>query len=181
MVKTIRLKQALPFAGLPVIWAALLILCAGRMDPFITLQFGLLILFGYIAAVFDIKTKRIPNSLILIMAAAWIMSMTPELFLDTDLSLKLLAGSALGFAIGGGLFLLVYLISRKGLGGGDVKFIAVAGLYLRFDGVLTAMLYGSILGALTGLTLMAFKKIGRKDMIPLVPFLYLGILIAVFA
>ena len=46
--------------------------------------------------------------------------------------------------------------------------------------VLPAILYGSILAALFSLILMAAKKLGRKDTIPLVPFLYLGILIVLF-
>jgi leader peptidase (prepilin peptidase)/N-methyltransferase len=174
------IKQVLPYVGLPVILAALLILRAGNTEAFILLRRGLIIIFGYVASVFDLKAKRIPNSLILGMLAAWVLIMTPKLFLDTDIAISLLTDSALGFAIGGGLFLIVYLISRNGLGGGDVKFMAAAGLFLGFDGVIPAMLFGTILAALIGLVLIALKKIKRKDKIPLAQFLYVGILITVF-
>ena len=172
--------SALPFVGIPMIGAALIILRAGRMDTFIMLRYELLIIFGYIAAVFDIRVKKIPNSLILAMLAAWVLIMAPKLFFDTYTAVALLADSALGLAVGGGMFLLVYLISRKGLGGGDVKLMAAAGLYLGLGGVLPAMLYGTVSAALTGLMLILLKKIGRKDSIPLAPFLYAGILITVF-
>lgn len=175
-----KTRVILPYAGLPIIITAMFLIRASNTDAFILLQRGLVIIFGYIAAVLDLKIKQIPNKLILAMFIAWVLVMTPKLFLDIDVAITLLKESALGFAVGGGLFLLVYLISRKGLGGGDVKFMAAAGLYLGFHGTIPAMLYGTILAALVGLTLLALKKINRKDKIPLAPFLYAGILITVF-
>ena len=174
-----KLKQLLPYIGLPVLVAALPLLYAGKVDIFILLWCELIIVFGYIAAVFDVKAKTIPNKLVLIMLGAWVITMVPKLFLDIDTAIVLLKDAALGFATGGGLFLLVYLISRKGLGGGDVKFMAVAGMYIGFAGVLSSMLYGTILAAIIGLVLILLKKIGRKDSMPLAPFLYIGILLRV--
>jgi len=150
------------------------------MDPFVMLRYELVIIFGYVAAVLDLKTKRIPNGLVLTMLVAWVLTMTPMLFLDTGAAIGMLKDSALGFVIGGGLFLLVYIVSHKGLGGGDVKFMAVAGLYLGFGGAIPVMLYGTVLAALTGLALILLKKIGRSDAIPLAPFLFAGILLTVF-
>ena len=103
------------------------------------------------------------------------------MFINTDNGVKALTDSLYGMALGGGLFLLVYLFSRRGLGGGDVKFMAAAGLYLGFSGVIPAILYGTILAALTGLILILLKKIKRKDAIPLAPFLFIGILIIIFS
>ena len=175
-----KLKSALPYAGLPVVGGALLFVHIGRLDSFSLLRLALIVIFGYIAAVRDAYSKRIANGLVIAMLAAWATIMTPILFLDTNAAIDHLADSALGFVISGGLFLVVYLISRKGLGGGDVKFMAAAGLYLGFESALSAMLYGTILAAVTGLALILFKKIGRKDTIPLAPFLYSGILLTVF-
>ena len=181
MVKVIeKTKPVAPYAGLPAILAAMLLLRAGDADAFILLLRGLIVIFGYVASVFDLKEKRIPNGLILAMLASWVLVMVPKLFLDTDDAVALIADSIIGFATGGGLFLIVYIISRKGLGGGDVKFMAASGLYLGFGGTLPAMLFGTVLAALAGLALMALKKIGRKDKIPLAQFLYAGILITVF-
>jgi len=176
----ITLKQALPYAGIPVICALFVVLKWDMIGAFGLLQFGLLIVFGYIASVFDIREKRIPNGLVLAMLAGWVITIVPQLFYDTEPALIVLRDALLGCVICGGLLLLVYYISKKGLGGGDVKFMAAAGLYLGFQGVLPAMLYGSILAGLTGVTLILIKKIGRKDSIPLAPFLYVGILITVF-
>ena len=64
------------------------------------------------------------------------------------------------------------------MGGGDIKLMAAAGLFLGWKGVLVAMIVGSLIGAIVSLTLIAMKKKKRKDLIPFGPFLCLGILIA---
>jgi len=172
--------KILSYAGLPVIIAAMLLIRADNTDTFILLRNGLLLVFGYIAMMFDLKSQRIPNSLILWMFAVWVLLVIPKLLLDTNYAINLLKDSVLGLLAGGGVFLFVYLISRKGLGGGDVKFMTAAGLYLGFYGTIPAMLYGTILSALVGLTLIALKKINSKDKMPLAPFLYVGILVTLF-
>jgi len=169
-----------PYSGLPVLIAALLLLQAGQTDPFVLLRSLLIIVFGYIAAVLDIKTRRIPNKIVLAMLASWVLFMTPRLFFDTEASVMMLRDSMLGMLIGGGMFLLVYLISKKGLGGGDVKFMAAAGLYVGFEGTISSILLGTILAAVTGLVLILIRKIGRKDAIPLAPFLFIGIVTVLF-
>jgi len=141
---------------------------------------GILVaVFAAIAAVFDLKTRRIPNRLILCMLGTWLLLSAYEMLTGAETALHTLLDSALGFFIGGGIFLTVYLVSRKGLGGGDVKFMAIAGLYLGLAGTIPAILYGSILAGITGLVLILFKKITRKDKLPLVPFLLVGILMTV--
>lgn len=179
-MKNDRIKLVLPYVGLPILIIALLITQIGRIELFFILTNVLLVIFGYIASVNDIKTKKIANSLVLAMLAGWVIIFISQLFFDIEGALRILGNAALGFATAGGLFFLVYIVSRKGLGGGDVKFMAVAGLYLGFGGVISAMLFGSIFAALVGLTLLLTKKIERKDTIPLAPFLYGGILITVF-
>ena len=176
----LNIKSALPYIGLPFIILGLLLLKINQNEPFIILLHCLLAILGYFATVIDIKSKKIPNSLVLVMITGWIIVTIPQLFLNIETTLIFLRNSLFGFGIGGGLPLLIYLISRRGIGGGDVKFMAAAGLYLGIYGVLPAMLYGSILAGLTGITLIIIKKIGRKDSIPLAPFLFAGILITVF-
>ena len=149
------------------------------MDNIIILWSIMLIIFAIITSVIDIKTKKVPNSLILVMFIAWILTMMPMLIVNTNEAATKIYDSFLGFALGGGLFLLVYFISRKGLGGGDVKFMAAAGLYLGFYSVIPAMFIGSILSALAALILLLLKKIKRKDTIPLTPFLSIGMVVAV--
>lgn len=136
-----------------------------------------LLVFALTAAVIDIKTQRIPNKLVLAMLGVWLLLFAYDLIISPNTALPSLADSLLGLVIGGGVFLSVYLISKKGLGGGDVKFMAAAGLYLGLGSILPAILYGTVLAALTGLVLILLKKITRKDKLPLAPFLLVGIAI----
>ena len=165
------------FAIILVLW---LILCAGKLTMFFILRTAMLITFSFIAMLIDVRKRCIPNMLVFGMFTGWLLLMAPKLFMDIQAGIPILTDSVIGLLIGGGVFLSVYLLSRRGLGGGDVKFMAVAGLFLGFCGTLPAILYGTVLAALSGLILIALKRIKRKDAIPLAPFLFAGIMVTVF-
>lgn len=87
------------------------------------------------------------------------------------------ANAAMGGAIGFVIFLLIAVISRGGMGWGDVKLAAVIGLATGFPLILVAVLMAAILGGAVAIALLAVKKKGRKDTIPFGPFLSLAALI----
>lgn len=167
------------YIPLAIVMALIFIRLSERVGAFKILLWEILAVFGYFASAADLRERRIPNRLIQIMAGAWVLVMIPQLFFRLEDTLYELLDGGLGFLACGLLMTMIYLISRKGLGGGDVKFMTVSGLYLGISSVFTALLYGSIFAALTGLILIALKKVGPKDAIPLVPFLYIGITLAV--
>ncbi|MCX8027566.1 MAG: prepilin peptidase [Thermodesulfovibrionales bacterium] len=88
--------------------------------------------------------------------------------------------SIIGILGGGGFFLLVAIISRGGMGGGDIKMIAMVGAFLGYKGVLLTILFGSLIGSLVGIGLMIFKGKDRKTKVPFGPFLALGCLLTLF-
>ena len=88
--------------------------------------------------------------------------------------------SVLGFLAGGGLFYLLAVLSRGGMGGGDIKFIAAAGALLGWQKILLVIVVGATLGSIIGLALMVARKKDRKSQIPFGPFLAIGTLIAIF-
>lgn len=176
-----RMKEQtkLSYAGALIISIVFFLIKGGQLDIFLFVKWECLLLFGYIASIIDIKSKCVPNQLVIGMILTWFFILMWRLFFDENV-LVFLKDAVLGFIIGGGLFLFVYVISRRGLGGGDVKFMAAVGLYTGFAETLSVMLYGTMLAALAGIILLLLKKISRKDAIPLIPFLYLGILITIF-
>ena len=119
-------------------------------------------------SVIDIKTKKIPNFLILIFMLVWIVIASLKL-IDTSTSVY-------GFAVGGLLLYITALATNDDIGGGDVKLVAVSGLYLGFPGIMYATLYGFGVVALISLVLI---KLNKKDYIPLGPFISLGIIIQI--
>jgi leader peptidase (prepilin peptidase)/N-methyltransferase len=86
--------------------------------------------------------------------------------------------SALGASA---FFLLIAILSRGGMGGGDIKLAAMMGAFLSWPAVAVALLLAFTSGAGAGLVLMVLRKRTRKDPIPFGPSLAVGGLIALFA
>ncbi|NLJ78711.1 MAG: prepilin peptidase, partial [Tissierellia bacterium] len=86
----------------------------------------------------------------------------------------------LGLIISGSIFLLLATISKGGMGGGDVKLIAVLGFILGLRRSLLNMFLSFILGAIISIFLLLFKIKDRKDAIPFGPFICLAFMITLF-
>ena len=94
--------------------------------------------------------------------------------------------SVAGILAGGGLLYAVaafYYLLRKqeGMGGGDIKLLAMIGAATGVQGVLFTVFTGSLLGALSGTaTLFYMKRSDSKFRIPFGPFLSAGAVLYVF-
>jgi len=91
----------------------------------------------------------------------------------------------IGLVLGGGLLLAIiygyYFLTRKeGMGGGDVKLLAMIGVFTGWQGVLFTVFMSSLLGTLVGVPYGLVKKGTLKAAIPFGPFLALGALMYVF-
>ena len=75
------------------------------------------------------------------------------------------------------MFLLCLVIDGA-FGGGDIKLMAAAGLFLGWQNTLLAMFFGIVFGGVYGIYLLAAKKAGKKDHFAFGPFLCAGIVIA---
>jgi leader peptidase (prepilin peptidase) / N-methyltransferase len=88
--------------------------------------------------------------------------------------------SLFGIVLGGGLFLVIILASRGGMGGGDLKLGAMLGAFLGWKALLFALFVAIVLGGAIGAVLLATGRRGRKDPIPFGPFLAAGGAMALF-
>jgi len=84
------------------------------------------------------------------------------------------ADAVAGACLGGGIFLLITLLYPAGLGGGDVKLIAMIGAFVGWQAVLVTIILSAFCGAVGGLTLILLGLKGRREPIPFGPFLALG-------
>ena len=83
----------------------------------------------------------------------------------------------IGFFTVSGLFLIIYWITKgRGIGGGDIKLMAAAGLLLGWQNILLALMIGSIAGSVIHLTLM--KVQGKDRVLAFGPYLAFGIFIS---
>ncbi len=91
-----------------------------------------------------------------------------------------LSASLIGAATGFFLYYSIAFLSRGGMGGGDVKMMAMVGAVLGWKGVVLTTFLASCAGSIVGLYLMVFKGRGRKTKVPFGPFLAAGALLSLF-
>lgn len=86
----------------------------------------------------------------------------------------------IGGAVGFGFFLLVFFITPRGMGMGDVKLAGLIGLVAGWPMAVVALLLGIFIGGLAALVLLSLRLKGRKDVIPYGTFLAIGPIITLF-
>jgi leader peptidase (prepilin peptidase)/N-methyltransferase len=84
--------------------------------------------------------------------------------------------SLLGILIGGGcLFAIAFLYEiitkREGMGGGDIKLLAMLGAFLGWKSLFFILFVSSLLGAIVGVSAMIIKGQDMKYAVPFGPFL----------
>jgi leader peptidase (prepilin peptidase)/N-methyltransferase len=140
--------------------------------------YGLLYSALLVVAGTDLSYKIIPNVITFPGIAVGLISAA------TILPLGLVNG-LIGLLVGGGILWLLawaspYLFGKEGMGGGDIKLLAMIGAFLGWKPALMTIMVGSLLGSLVGITLIATRVIKREDYIPFGPFLVCGALVALF-
>jgi len=132
-----------------------------------------IVLFSVIipVTVIDLKYKIIPDKLNF---AGLILSI-PLIFESEEVFYS----SAAGFFEGGGLLYIIALVSRGGMGGGDIKLAAVLGLLLGWKLLLVALFMAFVAGSIAGLSMLVFKLAHLKEPVPFGPYLAIGSVAAV--
>jgi leader peptidase (prepilin peptidase)/N-methyltransferase len=92
----------------------------------------------------------------------------------------------IGVVIGGGVLWLIgeayfRFSGHEGMGGGDVKMLAMIGAFLGWKLVLVTLVLSSVLGSIIGVIVIAARKGGMKYALPYGTFLALGALVASLA
>ncbi len=93
--------------------------------------------------------------------------------------------SLLGIVLGGGSLLLVaysyqWLTGKEGMGGGDIKLLAMMGAFLGWKSVLFIVFASSLIGSVFGITMMLVQKKDSKLAIPFGPYLAFAAVLYVF-
>ncbi|HAA89361.1 MAG: Type 4 prepilin-like proteins leader peptide-processing enzyme PilD [Thermoanaerobacterales bacterium 50_218] len=142
-------------------------------DLFLLLKYFFLSGLLIAAAFIDVEHYLIPDKLVLAgLVAGIIFTLLPG---DLGVGVALL-----GAVVAGGFLFLVAVLSRGGLGGGDIKLGAVVGLFLGWPLGPLSIFLGCCLGGFAGLILLMLRIKGRKDPLPLGPFIALGSFVSLF-
>lgn len=93
--------------------------------------------------------------------------------------------SLLGILLGGGSLLLVaygyqWLTGKEGMGGGDIKLLAMMGAFLGWKAIPFIIFASSLVGSVVGVTMMLLQKKDSKLAIPFGPYLAFGAILYIF-
>jgi leader peptidase (prepilin peptidase)/N-methyltransferase len=157
----------------------------------LSLQSALAVFFFYLLLILsfiDIDLRRLPNTLVGLLFAVGLAGVLVSQFTPLRALPLLSAGGRLlaeplvfavvGAAASAGLMLAIALgyerlRHKQGLGMGDIKLLAVMGLYLGAYALL-ALFFATICGALYGLAAARFSREGGRQAFPFGPFLAVG-------
>lgn len=98
-------------------------------------------------------------------------------FAATGLVINLIIGHvtildmAIAGAAGGSILLLIAIVSKGGMGDGDIKFMAALGLWLGLKMTLLTVFLAFVIGGIVSSLLLVFKIRSLKDLIPFGPFI----------
>ena len=124
-----------------------------------------------LVTVSDIKDKKIPNKYIIAVLGLGIVAaiFIPELALWERV---------IGFFTVSTPLFLINMIAPGSFGGGDIKLMAVSGIFLGFQLILLSLLIAIFTGGIFGVWLLLVKGKEKKGHFPFGPFLCGGMGIA---
>ncbi len=120
-----------------------------------------------VISVIDFKDLIIPNQLVI---AILLIAACYSLYDGNYLS------HIIGFFVVSLVLLIINIITKGGIGMGDVKLMAVGGLLLGISKILASFVIGSVVAGIAGIILLLLKKASRESKIPFGPFLAFGIM-----
>ena len=131
-------------------------------------------------AVIDLQHRLLPNRVVFPAVAVGAVLLLGAAVLDRDLAPLLRAG--LGAVVLFAVFLVLALISPRGMGMGDVKLAGLLGLYLGWIGWESLALgaaAGFVVQALVALALLAMRRIRLRAELPFGPAMLAGAALAI--
>lgn len=122
----------------------------------------------------DLKHMIIPDKLVIIIVIFEILHKIGLYLQGGEVNFKT---SILGALLAGLLFLLIVIVSRGGMGDGDITLISSLGFILGVKLILLNIFLSFLIGAIVSVGLLGFKIKTRKDPIPFGPFIIIAFFI----
>ena len=182
---TIRSRMERPIAwgrlvllDLPFVLGITVLLLWAGMDAAYILRVSILSSFLPLVAVIDHREMIIPNRILLWMLTYWGLAMALQDWQMGYPDPNVLLDSVLGGLIGASP-LLVRLVSKGGIGMGDIKLFAIVGLYVGKQDILRAMFLSLVISLFVLLGRKLRKKLAKKQEVSFGPFVAAGTMLMV--
>jgi leader peptidase (prepilin peptidase)/N-methyltransferase len=130
--------------------------------------------FFAVILIIDLEQGLILNKMVF---PAMLVALVLSLFSSDLETVPSFASAAGGGGLGLGLFLIIAIVSRGGMGWGDVKLAGLIGLVAGFPLVLVAIMLAVLSGGLVAIAMLALKLRERKQTLPFGVFLAIGTVI----
>ena len=149
------------------------LLCALKFQYTVeTLLFSIFCSVLIVMAFIDLDTMIIPDRIhVIIIFIGISLAFVSEMAINERI---------IGFFSVSLVLMLASIISKGGIGGGDIKLMAVSGFVLGYKLILIGFLMGAILASVYGIIVSKGKRENMKMRIPLGPFLALGMILSIF-
>lgn len=125
----------------------------------------------------DLWEQIVPNKILIITLMLYIIIIALHIMNDMPAFIKIAPDIILGFIFCIVTFGLAFLFSKGSMGAGDVKQAILLGLMLTGNYVVKTIMYGCIVAMVYSAVGMLRKKLTKKDALPFIPFLYIGLII----
>ena len=143
--------------------------------------FGYFLVCSALVVVFciDFKFQIIPDSMWICVLLGGVLVYVQQL-VEHGFVWQELVSRLVGIFTASGVLLVLGMLYRGGMGGGDIKLMAAAGFLLGWRNVLIALMFGAVLGTLWLGVTRSLKKSDMKKEVPFGPHLAIGILLAAY-
>ena len=142
---------------------------------FTTVEYTILTLIMLWLSSIDIKTMKIPDIVNAVgFIAAVIIMIIKALIYNGSITSHIL-----GLLVGGGFFLIIALLTKGAMGGGDIKLMAVLGLWMGFENIILIIILSFFISAVISVFLLASKKKKKEDHIPFGPFIAVAVYLTI--
>jgi len=126
-----------------------------------------------IIVVTDITYSIIPNKVLLFFLPILVIM---RIILPLDPWWSPILGSIVGF----GLLFLIIVVSKGGMGAGDMKYFGLLGIVFGFPQILLVFFLSTLYGAVVNGLLLLMKKVSRKSRVPFGPYISFAALTVIY-
>ncbi len=171
--RTCKVPISLQYPVVELCMALLSLALYHRLGLSLLLPFHFLFLAALLAIIFiDIHLQIIPDKISLpSILVGFASSFFNPLISWQEAGLGILLGGGILYAVAAGYALLT---GRDGMGGGDIKLLAMIGAFLGYQCLLFVVFFSSLTGSIVGIAAMFNQHKGGQTRIPFGPFLSLG-------